>query len=50
MKENEKNLSGEDIREGITAIINVKLLDPNLRDKQKQNLVMRILDHLQKQF
>ena len=28
LKENETNLSGEDIREGLTAIISIKLQDP----------------------
>lgn len=38
LKENEKNLSGEDIREGITAIINVKLLDPQFEGQTKTKL------------
>lgn len=28
LKENDKNLSGEDIREGLTAVISIKLTDP----------------------
>jgi len=38
LKENEKNLSGEDVREGITAIINVKLLDPQFEGQTKTKL------------
>jgi DNA gyrase subunit B len=38
LKENEKNISGEDIREGITAIINVKLLDPQFEGQTKTKL------------
>jgi DNA gyrase subunit B len=38
LKETEKNISGEDIREGITAIINVKLLDPQFEGQTKTKL------------
>lgn len=38
LKENEKNLSGEDVREGITAIINIKLLDPQFEGQTKTKL------------
>jgi len=38
IKENEKNLSGEDVREGITAIINVKLLEPQFEGQTKTKL------------
>jgi len=38
LKENEKNLSGEDIREGITAIINVKLTEPQFEGQTKTKL------------
>lgn len=38
LKENEKNLSGEDIREGITAVINVKLTDPQFEGQTKTKL------------
>lgn len=38
LKDNEKNLSGEDVREGITAIINVKLLDPQFEGQTKTKL------------
>ncbi len=38
LKENEKNLSGEDVREGITAIINVKLLEPQFEGQTKTKL------------
>lgn len=38
LKENDKNLSGEDIREGITAIISVKLIDPQFEGQTKTKL------------
>ncbi|NLY19359.1 MAG: DNA topoisomerase (ATP-hydrolyzing) subunit B [Clostridiaceae bacterium] len=38
LKENEKNLSGEDVREGITAIINVKLLEPQFEGQTKTKI------------
>lgn len=38
LRENEKNLSGEDIREGITAIINVKLMEPQFEGQTKTKL------------
>lgn len=38
LKENEQNLSGEDIREGLTAIISVKLGDPQFEGQTKQKL------------
>lgn len=38
LKENEKNLSGEDIREGITAIVNVKLTEPQFEGQTKTKL------------
>ena len=38
LKENEANLSGEDIREGITAIISVKIEDPQFEGQTKQKL------------
>ncbi len=38
LKENETNLSGEDIREGMTAIISVKLEDPQFEGQTKQKL------------
>ena len=38
LKENEVNLSGEDIREGLTAIISVKLEDPQFEGQTKQKL------------
>ena len=37
-KENEDNLSGEDIREGIVAIISVKIQDPQFEGQTKQKL------------
>lgn len=38
LKENEANLSGEDIREGLTAIISVKIEDPQFEGQTKQKL------------
>ncbi len=38
LKDNEDNLSGEDIREGITAIINVKLKNPEFEGQTKTKL------------
>lgn len=38
LKDNETNLSGEDIREGLTAIISIKLSDPQFEGQTKQKL------------
>ena len=38
IKENDANLTGEDIREGLTAIISVKIEDPQFEGKTKQKL------------
>ena len=38
LKENEQNLSGEDIREGLTAIISVKIEVPQFEGQTKQKL------------
>lgn len=38
IKSNEKNLSGEDVREGLTAIISIKLLDPQFEGQTKTKL------------
>jgi DNA gyrase subunit B len=38
LKENEKNLAGEDVREGLTAIISVKLLDAQFEGQTKARL------------
>ena len=38
LKENEQNLSGEDIREGLTAIISVKIEDPQFEGQTRQKL------------
>ena len=38
LKESDPNLSGEDIREGITAIISVKIEDPQFEGQTKQKL------------
>lgn len=38
LKENEQNLTGEDIREGLTAIISVKIGEPQFEGQTKQKL------------
>lgn len=38
LKENNENLTGEDIREGLTAVISVKLLDPQFEGQTKTKL------------
>ncbi len=50
LKENDKNLTGEDIREGLTAIISVKLTDPQFEGQTKTKLgnseVRSIVDNI----
>ena len=38
LKENEDNLSGEDVREGCIAIVNVKIPDPQFEGQTKTKL------------
>ncbi|NLY43439.1 MAG: DNA topoisomerase (ATP-hydrolyzing) subunit B [Clostridiaceae bacterium] len=38
LKENDKNLSGEDVREGLTAIISVKIKNPQFEGQTKTKL------------
>ncbi len=38
IKDNEKNLSGEDVREGISCVISVKITDPQFEGQTKQKL------------
>lgn len=38
LKENDKNLFGEDIREGLTAIISIKMMDPQFEGQTKAKL------------
>jgi DNA gyrase subunit B len=50
LKENDKNLSGEDIREGLTAVVSVKLTDPQFEGQTKTKLgnteVRSIVDNI----
>lgn len=38
LKDNETNLTGEDIREGLTAIVSIKIPDPQFEGQTKQKL------------
>ena len=38
LKDSEPNLTGEDIREGLTAIISVKIEEPQFEGQTKQKL------------
>ena len=38
LKDNESNVSGEDIREGLTAVVSVKLLEPQFEGQTKTKL------------
>ena len=38
LKDNEPNLSGDDIREGLTAIVSVKIGEPQFEGQTKQKL------------
>ena len=39
LKASDKNLTGEDIREGLTSVISVKIPDPQFEGQTKVNLV-----------
>ncbi|MCL2163451.1 MAG: DNA topoisomerase (ATP-hydrolyzing) subunit B [Oscillospiraceae bacterium] len=38
LKENDKNLAGDDVREGLTAVISVKLMEPQFEGQTKTKL------------
>ena len=38
LKENEQNLSGEDVREGLTAIVSIKIANPEFEGQTKEKL------------
>ena len=38
LKQNDKNLSGDDVREGLTAVISIKLLEPQFEGQTKTKL------------
>ena len=38
IKESESNLSGEDVREGLTAVVSVKVLEPQFEGQTKTKL------------
>lgn len=41
LKEKDDNLSGEDLREGLTAIISIKIEDPQFEGRQSRSWVMQ---------
>ncbi|OPL14825.1 MAG: DNA topoisomerase IV subunit B [Firmicutes bacterium ML8_F2] len=50
LKDNQSNLSGEDIREGLTAVLSVKLMDPQFEGQTKTKLgnndIRSIMDNI----
>ena len=40
LKDNEANLSGDDVREGLTAIVSVKLVEPQFEGQTKTKLII----------
>ena len=50
LKDSEPALTGEDIREGLTAIISVKIEEPQFEGQTKQKRSQNVLDFLEIQL
>ena len=50
LKESDKNLSGDDIREGLTAVVSVKISEPQFEGQTKTKLEIVKLEVLLIQF
>ena len=46
LKDNDANLSGDDIREGLTAIISIKIPEPQFEGQTKQLLRLEFMDFI----
>lgn len=42
LKEKDKNFTGADVRNGMTAVLSIKHKDQDLRDRQRQNLIIQM--------